>query len=41
MRTLDRTINGICRKIAKLKVEEKVERVNITGDNLKEFLPSW
>ena len=41
MRTLDRTINGICRKIAKLKVEEKVERVNITRDNLKEFLPSW
>lgn len=41
MRTLDRTINGICRKVAKLKVEEKIEKVNITRDNLKEYLPSW
>ena len=41
MRTLDRTINGICRKIAKLKVEGKVSKVNLTEDNLKEFLPSW
>lgn len=41
MRTLDRTINGICRKIAKLKVEGKVSKTLITSDNLKEFLPQW
>ncbi len=41
MRTLDRTINGICRKIAKLKIENKVEKIDIKKDNLKEFLPSW
>lgn len=41
MRTLDRTINGICRKVAKLRVEEGVERTTVTRTNLKEFLPSW
>ncbi|EKD57879.1 MAG: hypothetical protein ACD_57C00115G0006 [uncultured bacterium] len=41
MRTLDRTINGICRKIAKLKVEGKIERLVLSKDNLKQYLPSW
>ena len=41
MRTLDRTINGICRKIAKLKVEGKIERLVLSKDNLKQNLPSW
>lgn len=41
MRTLDRTINGICRKIAKLKVEGKITKVNVTAANLKDYIPSW
>ncbi|OGD86438.1 hypothetical protein A2870_01030 [Candidatus Curtissbacteria bacterium RIFCSPHIGHO2_01_FULL_41_11] len=41
MRTLDRTINGICRKIAKLKIEGKATAVNLTAQNLKEYLPTW
>ncbi|MDP2632432.1 MAG: AAA family ATPase [Candidatus Curtissbacteria bacterium] len=41
MRTLDRTINGICRKIAKLKLEGKITSIQLTGANLKEYLPTW
>jgi len=41
MRTLDRTISAICRKIAKLKVENKITKLVITGENLKEYLPRW
>lgn len=38
MRTLERTINSICRKVAKLKVEGKVQKVKITPENLKEYV---
>jgi len=41
MRTLDRTINGICRKVAKLKLEGKISSLKLTGENLKEYLPTW
>lgn len=41
IRTLERTINGICRKVAKLIVEGKENRVKLTEENIKEFLPSW
>jgi len=41
MRTLDRTIDGICRKIAKLKVEGKTDKIIITEDNLKNYIPTW
>ncbi len=42
MRTLDRTINGICRKVAKLKVEGKLkEKLTITAQNLKDYIPTW
>lgn len=41
MRTLDRTINAICRKVAKSKVEGKVAKVQITESNMKLYLPSW
>ena len=40
-RTLERTINGICRKAAKMIVEEKAQKFHITVENVKEFLPSW
>ncbi len=41
VRTLERTINGICRKIAKLVVEGKGRQFHLTSDNIKDFLPSW
>lgn len=41
MRTLDRTINGISRKVAKLKVEGKAKKVLINSQNLKDYLPRW
>lgn len=40
-RTLERTINGICRKAAKMIVEKKAQKFHITAENVKEFLPSW
>lgn len=41
MRTLERTIYGICRKIAKMVVEGKGKSFHLTLQNIKEFLPSW
>jgi ATP-dependent Lon protease len=41
VRTLQRTINGICRKVAKLIVEGKDRSFHITPENMKEFLPTW
>jgi len=40
-RTLERTIYGICRKIAKMVVEGKGEKFHLTLENIKEFLPGW
>lgn len=39
MRTLDRTINGICRKVARAKLETKVQNVVLSEQNYKEYLP--
>lgn len=41
VRTLQRTINGICRKAAKLVVEGKGRQFNLTEANIKDFLPTW
>lgn len=41
VRTLKRTIEGICRKVARLIVEEKGENLKVTPANVKQFLPSW
>jgi len=41
MRTLDRTISGICRKVARLKLEGKLTSIKLNEGNLKEYLPSW
>lgn len=41
IRTLERTIEGICRKIAKMIVEGKRQTFHITTENMKDFLPSW
>lgn len=41
VRTLQRTINGICRKVAKMVVQGKGKTFRITTANMKEFLPTW
>lgn len=41
IRSLERTINGICRKVARLIVEGKGKSFTVTNENIKEFLPNW
>ena len=41
IRSLERTIEGVCRKVARQIVEGKVQTVQITNLNLKEFLATW
>lgn len=41
LRTLERTINGVCRKIARLMVEGKGREYHLTEGNVKDFLPTW
>lgn len=41
IRTLERTLNGICRKIARLIVQRKGKKFLITLENMNEFLPTW
>jgi ATP-dependent Lon protease len=39
IRSLGRTLNGICRKVAKEIVEGKTDQVVLTAENLKYYLP--
>lgn len=41
IRSLERTIAGMCRKVARIIVEGKMQQIHITDANVKEFLPSW
>jgi ATP-dependent Lon protease len=41
IRTLERTINGIIRKIARFVVEGKGKKFHLTPENIKQFLPTW
>lgn len=41
IRSLKRTIDGICRKTSRYIVEGKTQSVHITNQNIKEFLPTW
>lgn len=41
IRTLQRTVIGMCRKIAKMIVSGETNQVVITKDNVKQFLPEW
>jgi ATP-dependent Lon protease len=41
MRTLERTINGICRKVSKMIIEGKGRQFHVTSENMKDFLPTW
>jgi len=41
VRTLKRTIEGICRKVARLIVEGRAKNIRISVSNVKDFLPQW
>ena len=41
LRTLERTIDGVCRKVARSLVEKKATKIYITEENVKQYLPSW
>lgn len=41
IRSLERTIAGICRKVAKKIVEGQGTSFQITTQNIKEFVPTW
>lgn len=41
MRTLERTIEGVVRKIARLIVEGKGTKFELEESNIKEYLPTW
>lgn len=41
MRTLERTIEGIVRKVAREVVEGKVERIHLNEENIKPYLPTY
>ena len=39
IRTLERNIDGVVRKVARLIVEGKAQGAHVTSANIKEFLP--
>jgi ATP-dependent Lon protease len=41
IRSLERLIEGMCRKVARMIVEGKATSVKIDQTNIKEFLPQW
>lgn len=41
IRSLERTIEGMCRKVARQIVEGKAPSIHVADANLKEYLPSW
>jgi ATP-dependent Lon protease len=41
MRTLERTIEGMVRKVAKMIVEGRADKIVITPENAKQYLPDY
>ena len=41
VRTLQRNIEGMCRKVAKIILEGKIKQVVVDESNIKVFLPQW
>lgn len=41
IRSLERTINGVCRKVARLIVEGKLKSIKIDESNIKDFVESY
>lgn len=40
IRSLERAIEGVCRKVARMIVEKKSQSIQVTNENIREFLPS-
>lgn len=40
IRSLERAIEGVCRKVARLIVEGKAQQITVNNENVKEFLPA-
>lgn len=41
IRSLERTVAGICRKAARVIVEGQTSQIHLTDANIKQYLPSW
>lgn len=41
IRSLERTLEGVCRKVARRLVEGEAKSFQLNGENIKEFLPTW
>lgn len=41
IRSLERTVEGLCRRVAREIVEGKAQAVRVTDANLKSYLPTW
>ncbi len=41
VRTLQRNIEGLCRKVAKMIFEGKTKQVIVDESNVKHYLPQW
>jgi ATP-dependent Lon protease len=41
IRSLQRTVEGVCRKVARQIVEGKSQSVQLTAANIKDYLPQW
>ncbi|MBM3208979.1 AAA family ATPase [Candidatus Shapirobacteria bacterium] len=41
VRTLERTVEGICRKVARAIVEGKGQKFSLNEENIKQYLPTW
>ncbi len=41
IRTLERTVNGIARKVARQVVEGQITNLHISAENVKPYLPTW
>ncbi len=41
IRSLERTVEGMCRKAARIIVEGRAQQVVINQQNVKDFLPNW
>jgi len=41
IRSLERTVEGLCRRVARQIVEGKAQAIRVTDANLKSYLPTW
>jgi ATP-dependent Lon protease len=41
IRSLERTVEGVCRKVAKIIVEGRAQSIRLDANNIKEYLPQY